>query len=151
MIVDNIDNLNTYVYMNKHMPKVLDFMHKNSLKDLASGEYEIDANNVCLKIQEYDTKMIDSTYPESHKMYIDLQIVLEGKEKIGYADLMDTIPFIPYDSVNDVEFWTGKMEYFDAAYGRFFIFFPQDVHHPSIAADNAPDKVRKAVFKLRII
>lgn len=149
VIVDNIENLNNYECVNKRFKNVIQFIENNDLKNMPAGSYEIDGKDIFVNIDEYETKSVSDSMPESHRNYIDIQIVLCGHEKIGYSNLKNAKTVIEYNDERDIEFYSANSEYFKAEEGRFFIFFPQDVHHPCIT-DDVKSKIKKAVFKIKI-
>jgi YhcH/YjgK/YiaL family protein len=139
---------------NKHRDrwvKAFDFLKNSDLRNLELKRYDIDGDNVYATISEYITKDPGDARYEAHKKYIDIQYVASGKEKIGIAPLSGKGAVIQeYDPVKDVEFMevTGVREYV-ANPGRFFIFFPDDIHRPGLK-DGDKETVRKVVVKIRI-
>lgn len=149
MIVDELVNFKNYINLNENFQKVLDFMTKNDLKNMSAGSYEIDGRNLYVNIDKYKTKAITESVPEAHRNYIDIQIVLNGHEKIGYSNITNGKTEISYNFERDIEFLHADCEYLKAYEGRFFIFFPQDLHHPCITDGNQSD-IKKAVFKIKL-
>ncbi len=149
MIVDDIENLFKYECINNNFKKVIQFIDSNDLKNMPAGSYEIIGKDIYVNIDEYETKSETESMPEAHKNYIDIQIVLFGHEKIGYANLKNAKTTIEYNKEKDIAFYKANSEYLKAEEGRFFVFFPQDVHHPCIT-DNVKSKIKKAVFKIKI-
>ena len=149
MIVDVLDNFSNYLHLHKKFGIVNEYLNNNNLKDMPVGKYEIDGTDVYLALQEYNSKPESGSKAESHKKYIDIQIVVEGIEKIGYTDKSNTKPCTFYDTEKDIEFLDGAVEFSVAKPGIFFIFYPKDAHMPSIAIDQ-PAFVKKAVFKVKI-
>lgn len=147
MIVDDLKNFETYININKKFKTVSDFMKNNDLKNMKSGSYDIVNRDIYVNIDEYETKT--DSIPEAHRNYIDIQIVLKGHEKIGYADFSKGKTEIEYNSEKDIEFLKADCEYLKAYDGRFFIFFPQDIHYPCIT-DNEVSKIKKAIFKIKL-
>lgn len=149
MIVDDLKNFENYIVINDKFKKVSDFLKNNDLKSMEKGSYEIDGKDIYVNIDEYKTKAITESSPEAHKNYLDIQIVLKGHEKIGYANIETAKTVVPYDKERDIEFLSANCEYIKAYEGRFFIFFPQDLHHPCIT-DDAQSDIKKAVFKIKL-
>ena len=149
MIVDVLDNFINYLHLHKKFEIVNDYLKNNNLKDMPVGKYEIDGNDVYLALQEYNSKPEIGAKAEAHKKYIDIQIVVEGSEKIGYTDKSNTKPCTFYDTDKDIEFLDGAVDFTEARPGMFFIFYPKDAHMPSIAI-NEPTVVKKAVFKVKV-
>lgn len=147
MILDNIENFNKYICLNNNFKKISDYLAEHDLLNMQTGCYEIDGRNLYVNIDEYETK--DSSIPEAHRQYIDVQIVLDGHEKIGYANVNCGKSEIDYNAEKDIEFLSADCEYLKAYKGRFFIFYPQDIHQPCIT-DEEKSKVKKAVFKIKL-
>lgn len=147
MIVDDLKNFDKYISLNKKFEKVAEFLRENDLKNMKSGSYEIDGRDIYVNIDEYKTKT--NSYPEAHRNYLDIQIVLSGHEKIGYANIEKAKTVIEYNSERDIEFLTADCEYIKAFCGRFFVFYPQDLHHPCVT-DDVQSEIKKAVFKIKL-
>jgi len=122
--------------------------------DLANAEaklYDIDGDIVYAPVSEYITKNPEDAVFESHRKYIDIQYVIAGRELIGLAgpgDIQEVTK--PYDEMTDAEFMTVRNSTeMQATTGKFFIFFPEDLHRPGVKdGENSP--VRKVVIKVRV-
>lgn len=146
----NLDELKKYYAANPaYWEKAFEYFKNTDLLKLAPGKYPIDGENVFATISEYDTQEPAERKWENHKKYIDIQIILSGKEQMGKAPYADATPDIPYNEVKDIEFRkaTNGKNYF-AEPGTFFIFFPSDSHMPNQKAGEIV-KVKKVVFKLK--
>ena len=98
-------------------------------------------------IQRYTTKKPGEARPEAHDKYIDLQLMLDGEEYIGYANRNALGKPIEAKPENDINFFEGETCKMLLSNGTFGIYFPTDVHAPCIAV-NEPREVKKAVFKI---
>ena len=85
---------------------------------------------------------------ELHRDYIDIQILLEGKERMGWKAIEDLKEEVqPYDKEKDCALYSDRPTTFvDLVPGLFTIFFPEDPHAPIIGEG----KVRKLIAKVRI-
>ena len=146
----NLNELKKYYAANPaYWEKAFEYFKNNDLLKLVPGKYLIDGENVFATISEYNTQEPAERKWENHKKYIDIQIVLSGKELIGKAPYADATPDVPYNEKNDIEFRqvaNGKDNL--AQPGTFFIFFPSDSHRPNQKAGEIV-KVKKVVFKIR--
>ncbi len=149
MIVDNLENLELYFALNNKLKIISEYMQNNDLLAMEVGKYKIDGDDLYLSLQEYISKSESVAKPELHREYIDLQLVVSGIEKIGYADNKNITAHYDYDESKDLQFVDSNVEFIEAVPNKFFIFYPQDLHMPSIAI-NEPQKVKKAVFKIKI-
>lgn len=147
MIIDDIKNFSQYSNLNEKFNIVEKFLQENNLEEMKVGSYEIQGRDIYVNIDEYTTKK--TSVPEAHRNYIDIQMVLCGHEKIGYASIADGKTEIEYDENRDIEFLSADCEFFKADSSRFFIFYPQDLHQPCIE-DGESSQIKKAVFKVKI-
>ena len=98
---------------------------------------------------ENPTKELAKTQWESHRKYIDMQCVVQGAEKFGFAPIAKATVVKPYDETRDVVNYEVKGKFYETKPGTIYIFFPQDVHRPNIKADGV-DKDKKLVVKVRV-
>ena len=151
MIKDLLKNAKTYYLLSENLKKGLVWLENTDLLNLNEGIYEIYGKKVYANVQEYKTK-IDAKY-ENHRNYIDIQVVIKGKEKVGVTNISNCTSCIPYDSEKDLEFFDIKEEdneeFLNLYEGDFLVLFPQDAHKPSIAIDT-PSFVKKVVVKVSV-
>ncbi len=81
---------------------------------------------------------------ETHSQFIDLQILLEGREDI-WLDITrknhTLSPVAPYDPKTDMAFFAPHntpVVRFTIEPGLFCLFFPQDAHAPALTASTLP-------------
>ncbi len=123
--------------------------HKK-LESLSPGTYTVDGTNVYASITEAPSKAPDLAKWESHRKYVDLQYVIRGKEKIEVAPLASATVTEPYNESKDVIKYTANGKYYMATPESFFLFFPSDVHRPSLKAEGN-DVVKKLVIKIKYV
>jgi YhcH/YjgK/YiaL family protein len=99
--------------------------------------------------QSYDSKPLDRGRLESHRRHVDLQAIVEGREFIrvaGLENLTVTEDFFEdrdvcfYANSDDASSWLMRA-------GEVAVFFPTDVHMPSLA-DGESSRVYKTVVKV---
>lgn len=131
--------------------KAFAFLKDNDLTQMELKRFDIDGDIVFAPVSEYMTKTEEAALYEAHRRYLDIQYVVSGKELIGIAPLSQTKDILePYDDTRDIMFMTvngGKN--LEANPGKFFIFFPDDVHRPGLR-DGDSTLVRKVVVKIRL-
>lgn len=148
MIIDNLTNLANYASLNKHLPKVIEFLSNHDLHAMAEGRYEVCGSDVFLTIQEGALRTLGDAPIEYHQKMIDLQIPLSRNEAYGYADV--TAASAPdFDDANDIGFLPKQPAdgVVTCRPGMFAIFFPQDGHAPMMGNPN--EVIRKAIFKIK--
>lgn len=139
-------------YKNKERwDKAFTFLKNSDLKTLEVKRHDIDGDNLYAPVSEYITKNQDSAKFEAHKKYIDIQYVINGTEQMSVAPQSDKKDVLAaYDPAKDIEFMTvANCTDMVATPSNFFIFFPSDIHRPSVrVGENAP--VRKIVVKVKV-
>ena len=86
MVLDTLTNLPSYNALNSHFAKVCAYLKEAHLSGLPEGRYPIDSDNAYLMISERDLKKPADAALEVHDRYIDIQIVLSGREGFGWKD-----------------------------------------------------------------
>jgi len=152
MIFDNLKNASLYYSNHKNFEKGFDFIKKALKENLPAGKYEIDGKDLYASILEYDTKKNADGKTEGHRNYIDIQFIVWGEEVIKDADISKVQLKTDYNPDKDVEFYydTDKFSLLTLESGDFAIFFPCDIHKPSIAVNDNPAPVKKIVVKVKI-
>jgi YhcH/YjgK/YiaL family protein len=131
--------------------KAFAFLKDNDLTKLELKRYDLDGDNLFVTISEYKTKNPEDARFEAHKKYIDIQYVVTGSEMIGIAPRTPQDSVLQkYDATKDIEFLSVKKPLIvKATPAKFFIFFPEDAHRPSVKEETNA-LVRKAVVKIKI-
>lgn len=130
--------------------KAFQFLSEQNLAELETGRYELEGTDLFVNVDEYVSRNEEDVLFEAHKKYADIQVVVSGEEKIGVLPLESTTVTIPYDEEKDIMFLTTDTEnYRNAVPGKFFLFFPEDAHRPTVKASENTN-VRKVVVKVRI-
>ena len=104
-------------------------------------------------VDDVETKLFETTKPESHKNYIDIQFMVKGEENMGF--------FVDHGRVKPIESYPERDCYFypnesvDEGHihcpeGYYTVFFPSDIHRPLLAVDGKPIKIRKVVVKVHV-
>ncbi len=147
MIKDSLRNIENYKGLDK-IYDVLKFLAKTDFSDMETGKYIIDGDNIFYMVQEYDTKPNENT-GESHKKYIDIQLIINGEEIIGYAPISCDKKVI--DASDDKDFYLYACDTVDLVMnsGDFMVLYPDDIHNPGVMTDK-PAKCRKVVVKIKI-
>lgn len=138
-------------HKNKAMwDKIFTFLKNNDLEKLAPGKYPIDGENAFANISEYVPRELADTKWEAHRKYIDFQMMIQGKEKMGIVPLTK-VQAGPYNDNKDVANFSSNLgKYYIAQPGTFLLFFPSDGHRPNIKSiAGSTDKVKKIVIKIK--
>jgi YhcH/YjgK/YiaL family protein len=149
MLIDQIRHAGAYTGMGPGLAQAFAFLASAPLATLALGRHEITGDRVFALVQDYLTKPPDAGVWEAHRRYIDVQYVVLGTERLGYAPLDRLTVTQPYDEAKDVVLLAGEGDRVTAAAGTFVVFFPHDAHMPGLALGE-PAPVRKVVVKVAV-
>lgn len=145
MIVDYLENIGLYSNVSVDFSDAIEFAL--SLKDKPIGRYEKD--DYFVLVQQGETNHFQDQKFETHKKYIDVQILLEGQEYMEWQYSKKLEIYTPHCDDKDAEFYTGegiKMK-FDKT--MFAIFYPTDAHKACLHLD-VQTKYKKLVVKLPV-
>ena len=147
MIIDKLINSEKYECLHKNFKEVFDYIKSHNLLTMECGKYELKNNEVFFNLQEYETKPTQKL--EAHKKYIDIQVLVSGKEYMGYTNINNTSILEEYDVEKDVMFLDGDVDKLIADNTMFLIFYPEDAHMPALSAGENKT-VKKVIFKILI-
>ena len=85
MIVDRIENARLYAPLHKQFKKAFALLADPAIAQKPDGRYSVEGDDLYYMVQHYTTKPVDQTRFESHKKYIDIQVLLAGQELLGYV------------------------------------------------------------------
>ncbi len=110
----------------------------------------LDEKNFVLE-QVYNSKERNECFFESHRRYIDVQVILDGEEIIEVSDINNLVVNFNYDKDMDLTKYddNANASIIKLQKGDVAIFYPQDAHMPCIKTNNAT-KVVKTVVKVKV-
>lgn len=147
MIFDKLEKLRQYDVVSD---KVLNFLF-NLDENKPAGHYEID-DEAYANIDVYETKEYDICFPESHKRYIDIQMLLSGEERLDFANISELSIKDDYDEERDIMFFHNpeKMNTLYLKKGYFALLYPTDAHKPQMKSSENSQTVKKVVVKIAV-
>ena len=125
-----------------------EFLKKNDLKSLEVGKYPLN-NDSRVLIQEYTTKQPNGKY-EAHKKYADVQVIICGEERFGFAKQATALN--EYSAEDDFQLFDGSGEDIvlsSDGEADCVVFMTDELHSPGLCVTQ-PSPVKKAVFKILI-
>jgi biofilm protein TabA len=148
MILDVLENANRYLTLNKGFARAIAFLLRPDLKELQVGKYAIDGDRVYAMVSKEPGRRKEDALLETHEKYIDIQLVLEGTDDMGWKPgSMCRQPSGEYDQNNDVQFFKDEPDTWLAVKsGALAIFFPEDAHMPLISSG----QLHKVVVKVAV-
>ena len=158
MIITNVNNEIQNKSLAKDIRFCIEFAKKNENKilSLVNGSYDVGYNNIKMNLGKYFTKSENEKIWESHKKYLDVQIMINGTEKVAISNIRN-MEVKSFDSEKDLVILEGEKE-FDLVMrtGDVLVFFPNDVHKPELNISETDNSgsirkiVTKVVFKIEI-
>ena len=140
----------------------------NKIKEFSQGAYDFIINalengtedgrydfedGVFAAVSTYTTKLRKDACFEAHKKYIDVQVMLKGREIIGtqHIDVMHKYDCIQPFGDGDLELYANNMECIDNVVneGEFLVLYPEDGHMPGVCIGK-PEEIQKAVIKVPV-
>ena len=150
MIVDRLENWSQYPF-GEAWKEAFDFLGALT-PDAEEKKYLLLRDTLFAGIDRYETRPLETAVLEAHRKYIDVQVLLQGRETIDWYPLDGLNVKTPYDPATDVEFY-HRPETLPTRIlltpGTFAVFFPQDAHSPQIVAGQ-PEFVKKTVVKIGV-
>ena len=128
--------------------KLFKFLAETDPMTLKPGKIVLEEGRLWINVLEYTPKSAEDTKIESHRNFIDLQYTYEGNELMGVAS--SVIPINEYDPVKDRTNYRSEdpIAYSPASPDLFFLYFPKDMHQPSVRSIENPGISRKLVGKI---
>ena len=135
MIFDTLDNAGRYEALHKNFLKAFQFLKRSDLATLAEGRYDIDGDTIFAIVAKDQGREKDEAQLEIHNKYIDIQMVLEGVDEMGWKARSACSNMIAeFDNEKDIQFIADvPTSWVTTTPGHFAIFFPEDAHLPLIA------------------
>jgi len=148
MIIDTIDNIQRYAAIHPSFPHVFEYIRTTNLLTLANGKHVILNDDIFVLIQRGVGQTKAEAKLECHRKYIDIQLVLDGIDEMGWKPLADCQQAIDsFNTANDVQFFEDTpLNWLSTPPNRFCIFFPEDAHSGMVSEH----QLHKAVFKVAV-
>ncbi len=148
MILGKLENIERYSLLNGGFKKAADFLKRADLRELKPGVYDIDGKSVFATIVNENGRKSEDAQLEFHRKYIDIQLVLDGVDSMGWKALCDCEePLGEFDEAKDLGFFKDEAELFiPVKSNHFAMFFPHDAHLPMIS----DKKLHKVIVKIAV-
>jgi YhcH/YjgK/YiaL family protein len=150
MITDTLENSHLYTALPEGIADGLKAIADPALADKNDGRHDIDGDRIFALVQRYSTKDKPDALFEAHRHHIDIQVILEGEETIGYApaetlEVIQPYEFDVYKCADPEVFTEIKLRK-----GMFSILYPGDAHKPCYDYGEGKSQVHKICLKIRV-
>jgi len=152
MISTQLKDIGRCKGLTPNLDTAIHWLEAGGLEAFPEGRVEIDGDRVFALVQHYSTKAPDACRYEAHRKYIDIQLLLSGKEIIQVREVEGLEILEPYKP--DIEFFKtpaglSAHEMLLQA-GTALILYPEDAHRPCIAIDGISKPAHKIVVKVAV-
>lgn len=148
MIVSNLQNSQRVEGLHPLFKTLFDYVKTHDLLHAELGRIEIEGDNLFINNVNPECASSGKQVLELHRDYIDIHILLEGTERIGWKAIEDlTDETKPYEKEGDCALYADTPTVFvDLLPGQFMIVYPEDPHAPVIGEG----KIRKLIAKVKL-
>ena len=149
MIFGNINNLEEFPFLEEQVKECFEYAKEHNLASFEKGSHEIDGERLFVNIVEYTTTAAKERFWEAHRKYLDVHVMLHGTEQIdlNFIQNMDVKEFVEKDDFLPMD--GEKNSSVVLRDGDYLICYPSDGHRTAVAVEE-PEKIKKAIFKVRI-
>lgn len=148
MILSSLSQSSRYAALHPLFQRAFEYMRDNDLYAFAPGRYPIAGDNLIAIVEHVPGRTRETARLEAHRRYIDIQLVLDGDETMGWKPLADCHNPVGEHSVErDILFFLdAPASWIPVPPDHFCIFFPEDAHAPLVG--DGP--IRKVIFKIAV-
>lgn len=148
MVISSLSYADRVKYLHPSFENLFNYVLSHDLLHMDLGRIDVDGDNVFINninpecVPEHEQQL------EVHREYIDIHILLEGRERLGWRDTKTLFSCVQnYDYKSDSALYQDlPTSYVDLLPGQFAIVYPEDAHAPLIGRG----KIRKLVAKVRL-
>jgi biofilm protein TabA len=109
MIIDHISNSHLYSIMGKKLAAGLKYPRETDFSTLKPARYDSDKEDIYALFQNYKNKPLNEGKWEAHRRYIDIHYLVEGHERMGYANIVNMKETNEYSNDNDCILLEGEV------------------------------------------
>ena len=150
MVVDRLNEAASYLRLHPLFQQAFDFLNQVACEPerFADGRHTLVEGRLSVILERAEGRGVAGARLEAHRKMIDIQLVLSGRERIGWRPQLECRGIVEaYSAERDIEFYSEQSTtWVELRPGDFAIFFPTDAHAP--LAGNGP--LRKAIAKVAV-
>lgn len=148
MILSALSQSSRYAALHPLFQQAFDYIRDTDLNALAPGRYPIVGDDLFAIVEQVPAKTKEMAKLEAHRRYIDIQLVLDGDENMGWKPLADCLnPVAEHSEEKDIRFFhDAPASWVAVPPDHFCIFFPEDAHAPLVGSG----QVKKVIFKVAV-
>ena len=148
MILATLAQADRYAHLHPLFARAFVFLRDTNLMALEPGRHSVQGEQIFAIVEACEGRTRQEAKLECHRRYIDIQLVLEGVDEMGWKPLTECVdPVSDYNAARDIRFFNDPPSSWIATpAGSFCLFFPDDAHAPLVSRD----PIRKVVVKIAV-
>jgi biofilm protein TabA len=148
MILAKLTEANRYAALHPLFARAFEFLRSTDLKSLTPGKHAVQGDHIFAIVEACTGRTRTEAKLECHRRYIDIQLVLEGIDEMGWKPVAECVdPATDYDAARDILFFNDNpSSWVSTPPGSFCLFFPDDAHAPLVSTG----MIRKVVVKVAL-
>lgn len=148
MILAKLTEADHYAALHPLFARAFAFLRGTDPGALEPGMHTIQGEQLFAIVEACAGRTRAEAKLECHRRYIDIQLVLEGVDEMGWKPLAECVaPATDYDAARDIRFFSDMpASWIATPPGSFCLFFPDDAHAPLVSTG----MIRKVVVKIAV-
>jgi len=150
VIFDSLHNADSY-FTGDWWHDTLTYI-RSATPSLEDGAHSVRGGTIVARVHTGHTSPASAAVLESHRAYVDVHVVLDGRETIAVWPADRLHVRTPYDDKQDVTLYDLPADEgvrLNLTPGFFAIFFPQNAHMTQLM-DQRPAAIKKLVMKISV-
>lgn len=150
MIFSSLNSINDFSIYPEALKRAIHYLKTTDFFLMEPGDYPIEGDLMYVKVFDQTSIPLENTRPEIHHNYIDVQYWPEGEDLAGITPNPGTYPVAEAHEEDDLYFLDGieNESFIHCRTGCIAVYFPWDVHRPSVVYGEKPITYRKVVIKV---
>lgn len=148
MILTNLAHTKEVERLHPDLKTLFDYVRTHDLLSAPTGRIELRGEEVFINNVNPQCVSVEEQPLEGHRAYIDVHILLQGEETIGWLNLADAHELkTPYNEADDFLLYADRPQnYIRLLPGQCLLAWPEDLHAPVIGQG----RIRKLIGKIKI-
>ncbi|HHH3702799.1 TPA: N-acetylneuraminate anomerase [Escherichia coli] len=119
-------------------------------QEKAPGRYELQGDNIFMNVMTFNTQSPVEKKAELHEQYIDIQLLLNGEERILFGTAGTARQCEEFHHEDDYQLCSAieSEQAIILKPGMFAVFMPGEPHKPGCVVGE-PDEIKKVVVKVK--
>lgn len=148
MILSTLADADRLSILHPLFARAFEFLRNTDLLAFAPGKHAVHGEEIFAIVEACSARTKAEAKLECHRRYIDIQLVLEGVDEMGWRPVVECAsPQTDYNAARDIRFFNdAPSSWVSTPAGSFCIFFPEDAHAPLVGTG----MIRKVVVKISV-